>query len=113
MTKPGRLLREVSSRVFSPATMSRLIDPAITDLQIEYDEACPRPYPWRATWVRFCGYVAFANVVAQCGPFEIRHAMRSWNESDRHAVTQALWVSALVTLVVTILMVWLELSKIE
>ena len=45
MRPPGTLLRAVAARLFAANTMDYLIDPAIADMQAEYEDASRRGLP--------------------------------------------------------------------
>lgn len=42
MTRPGTRLRAIAARLFDAQTMERYVDPAVTDLQTEYEETAKR-----------------------------------------------------------------------
>jgi hypothetical protein len=48
MRPPGTLLRAVAARLFAANTMDYLIDPAIADMQAEYEDASRRGLTWRS-----------------------------------------------------------------
>jgi hypothetical protein len=62
VNRPGTRLRAIAARLFDQATMERLIDSVIADLQCEHAEAVRRHRPWRARWVRIAGGIAFCKV---------------------------------------------------
>jgi len=45
---PGTRLRAVAARLFAANTMDYLIDPAIADMQAEYEDASRRGLTWRS-----------------------------------------------------------------
>jgi lipopolysaccharide export LptBFGC system permease protein LptF len=92
--------------------MERLIDPAITDLQTEYEDAMRRRQVWRARWVRLCGSVAFMKVLAQCGPFEVRQAMREWSPDDTQGLSRAIGIGVIATVIATVLLEAQQLSHV-
>ena len=47
MRPPGTRLRAVAARLFAANTMDYLIDPAIADMQAEYEDASRRGLTWR------------------------------------------------------------------
>jgi hypothetical protein len=53
MRPPGTLLRAVAARLFAANTMDYLIDPAIADMQAEYEDASRRGLTWRKRWIAF------------------------------------------------------------
>src|SRR5262245_46060913 len=62
MTRPGERLRRLASRICSPQTMARIVDPVIADLQVEHAEARARGALWIAHLIRVraCGTLAAA-----------------------------------------------------
>ena len=65
MSRPGDWLRAWASHVFDAETMERLIDPVISDLQVEYADASSAGRVWRRRWVRTAGYAAFLNIATR------------------------------------------------
>ena len=59
MMAPGTRLRALAARLFAASTMERLVDPAIADLQVEYEEALRSGPRWRCRWIWFVGHLAF------------------------------------------------------
>ena len=55
MRPPGTRLRALAARLFAASTMERLVDPAIADLQAEYEEALRSGPKWRSRWIWFVG----------------------------------------------------------
>jgi putative ABC transport system permease protein len=73
MSPPGTRLRAVAARLFAPTTMDYLIDPAIADMQAEYDDASRRGMTWRKRWIAVRGHLAvFGMIVAHRRPEEPR-----------------------------------------
>lgn len=77
----GDRLRAAASRLFDAATMERVVDPAIADLQIE-----------RWSWA---GYLAVIKVMVLCGLGGSMRAFQSWPDEER----QVLWRAAGISLV--------------
>jgi hypothetical protein len=67
MTKPGARLRALATRLCSGRAMERIVDPAIADLQHEYETATREGQRWRARAALCAGYVAVVKVMAICG----------------------------------------------
>ena len=42
MTRPGTRLRAMAARLFDAQTMERYVDPAVADLEAEYEDAAAR-----------------------------------------------------------------------
>ena len=67
MRPPGTLLRAVAARLFAANTMDYLIDPAIADMQTEYEDASRRGLTWRKRWICLRGYLAFFTMIVAHG----------------------------------------------
>ena len=68
MRPPGTRLRAVAARLFAANTMDYLIDPAIADMQAEYEDASRRGLTWRKRWICLRGHLAvFTLIVAHGG----------------------------------------------
>ena len=63
MTAPGTRLRKLAARLCAPTTMERLVDPAIADLQAEYEEASRTGSGWRRPWIWMRGHIAFFTMI--------------------------------------------------
>lgn len=77
MNRPGTRLRAIAGRLFDLATMERLIDPMIADLQCEHAEAMRHGRLWRARGVRVASFFAFCKVAALAVFAENRHGARA------------------------------------
>lgn len=64
MRRPGARLRTMAACVCSSRTMERLIDPVLTDLQIEYDHAVHEGRKWKSRWIWSVGHIAFFQAIA-------------------------------------------------
>ena len=58
MTPPGTRLRAVAARLLDARTVELLVDPAIADVQAEYEQASGRGLAWRKRWICFRGYLS-------------------------------------------------------
>jgi hypothetical protein len=74
---PGEQLRAFAARLFDRATLERLIDPLIADLQCEHADAVRHGHLWRARWVRIVNGIAFCKVAALAVVAENRHGARA------------------------------------
>jgi putative ABC transport system permease protein len=63
MTAPGTRLRAVAARLLDARTVDYLVDPAIADIQAEYEDASRRGLAWRKRWIRLRGYVSFFTMI--------------------------------------------------
>jgi hypothetical protein len=66
MRRPGDRLRAFAARVCSVRALERIIDPAVADLQHEYDSAMGDGRQWRAHIALLVGYVGLAKVLIVC-----------------------------------------------
>jgi putative ABC transport system permease protein len=67
MTPPGTRLRALAARLCAAITMERLVDPAIADLQAEYEEASRTGPGWRRRWIWMRGHIAFFTMIVMHG----------------------------------------------
>jgi putative ABC transport system permease protein len=67
MTPPGTRLRALAARLCAARTMERLVDPAIADLQAEYEEASRTGPGWRRRWIWMRGHIAFFTMIVVHG----------------------------------------------
>ena len=68
MRPPGTRLRAVAARLFAANTMDYLIDPAIADMQAEYEDASRRGLTWRKRWIWLRGHLAFFTMIVAHAP---------------------------------------------
>jgi hypothetical protein len=100
MTLPDRL-RAIAARLCSARTMERLIDPLLTDAQIEYSDAIARGRVWRSRWIRTAGYVAFLKVLALYG---YERTVRDWTADDGRAFARTAGLSTAAFVVAALLL---------
>jgi hypothetical protein len=60
---PGQTLHRIASFVFSKRTFSRVLEPVLADMQLEYIEALAAGERLRGGWIRLRGYLAFSVAV--------------------------------------------------
>ena len=56
---PGSLLNNIAEFLCSPKTLDRVVNPILSDMQVEYCEALAAGRDAKANWVRMRGYWAF------------------------------------------------------
>jgi lipopolysaccharide export system permease LptF/LptG-like protein len=100
MRPPGSRLRAIASRLCSSATMERLIDPILADLQIEYRAARSAGRLWRSRWIRVAGYASFLKAICVFGLQRLLEPLRDWPGEDRRALNRAMRFSAAAMLAV-------------
>jgi hypothetical protein len=106
MTRPGDRLRRLAARVCSGRALERFVDPALSDLRIEYIAALARRQPWRARWIRCTGALRVLQVISLV-------SMR--DGINRIGADRALWtqwlrtitLSAVATVALTALVAWM------
>jgi putative ABC transport system permease protein len=67
MKPPGTWLRALAARRLAASTMEYLVDPAIADMQAEYDDASRRGLTWRKRWICLRGHLAFFTMIVAHG----------------------------------------------
>ena len=67
MTPPGTRLRALAARLLAASTMDHLVDPAIADMQAEYEEASRGGLTWRKRWICIRGHLAFFRMIVVHG----------------------------------------------
>ena len=63
MTRPGTWLRVLAARLLDASTVDLLVDPAIADMQAEYEEASRMGPAWRKHRIRLRGYLSFWTMI--------------------------------------------------
>jgi putative ABC transport system permease protein len=67
MKPPGTRLRSVAARLLDASTVNYLVDPAIADMQAEYEDASRRGLAWRKRWICLRGYLSFLTMIVAHG----------------------------------------------
>jgi hypothetical protein len=96
MNPPGDRLRAIAARWCRATTMERVIDPLLTDVQIEYRAAISQGRTWGRRWIRMAGYAAFLKVVAVCACESIAS---DWSRDERQSLTRTVALSAVTGIV--------------
>ena len=111
MTRPGDRLRALAQRICSASAMERLIDPAIADLQHEYDEARRRGGLWRGRRILIAGYIAVWKVAAIGVCRAANRSLRDRSSRDGVAIGRAIRSAGLATTAIVGLMIWAPLRQ--
>jgi lipopolysaccharide export LptBFGC system permease protein LptF len=82
--------------------MERVIDPLITDLQVEYADAVRRGQPWKGRRVYISGWIAFFKVIAVC-TWSGALSWHRWTKDDRRALIRSLTFSGVFIVAFTVL----------
>jgi hypothetical protein len=110
--RPGTRLRSWAGYVCSPATMERLIDPVLADLQYEHEGACATGQPRHRRWIRINGYLAFWRVLLLHVPIAYtRQTVRKLAGADDWSVGRALGAAAVTMLIMTGLLIAVPLQN--
>jgi hypothetical protein len=103
---PGDRLRRFCARVCSQATLERVIDPALSDLQIEYRRAWSQGEVWRSRWILLGGYITFVKLLIACAGERVLKSWREgeWTPNDDRAFgrTMAISIAVILTTIVVI-----------
>jgi hypothetical protein len=95
-------IRARAARLCSPETMERLIDPILTDVQIEHQNAIAEGRVWRSRWVRIAGYFAFVKVIAF---YAYGQTVREWSVDEGQAFARTVGVSTAAFVVTALLLI--------
>jgi hypothetical protein len=74
---PGFGLRRFARWFFAPKTVSAILEPVLSDMQVEFIEALAAKRPAKARWVQIRGYWTFWQHVALQIPVSITHLLVS------------------------------------
>jgi hypothetical protein len=72
---PGWRLHRAARWLFSGKTFITVIEPVLSDMQVEFFEALAAKQPIKARWVQFCGYWTFWQHVALQIPVSITRVL--------------------------------------
>lgn len=102
MTRPGTWFRSVARRVCAPATLERVIDPAIADVQAEHAEAVRSGSVWRPAWVRITGFITLCRTGSVLMARASTRRTWEWIIADEHSIGRLLGYSSLVIALLTL-----------
>ncbi len=103
--RTGVRLRRLAARWFDASTMERSIDPALADLQAEYEEALGHGQVWRSRRIWTTGHLAFAKVVLCLGSTQSARWIRDASDDERRAGRRIVACGAAFLLLGTLLFV--------
>ena len=102
MTRPGTRLRAIAARLFEAQTMARYVDPAIANLQTEYEETAKRG-PWRErARVFVVGYIGVIQVMSIQEGQKAVDTVRELTGDDRRALLRTVCASTAVMIIGTL-----------
>jgi hypothetical protein len=102
--RSGDRLRAFAARWCCAATMERVVDPLIADLQREHSDATRRGRVWKSRWIQVAGCIAFFKVMVMCAGTSLISA-EQWTRDDRKSLTKAAVISVATAVGVTVLLV--------
>jgi hypothetical protein len=85
-------LHAIAARLCSAGTMTHVIDPVLTDIEIEFHTAIAAGQRWRSRWIRIAGCFALVKVAALCVYDRTTH---DWHADDRRALARTIAISAI------------------
>jgi Lipopolysaccharide export system permease LptF/LptG len=88
--------RRFLSRHSSAATMEWLVEPILTDIRFEANDACLHGRRWASLWIHTAGVVALVKALVLHG-WSHFWSIQEWSREDRHALARTLAYSAIVT----------------
>jgi hypothetical protein len=80
--------------------MDRLVEPILTDIQVERQDAVRRGRAWRGRWVQVAGYVTLLRALARQGIDGVLH----WTSDDRQTLMRTIAFGAAITSITTLLL---------
>jgi hypothetical protein len=83
-------------------TMERLVDPTVSDLQTEYEDAVTRGRTWERARIWIVGHIALVQVIVLHGGLMGMNTRRDRTSDDRQAVRRTVAASAAIAIAGTI-----------
>ncbi len=112
MTHPGTRLRAIAARLFDAQTLERYVDPAVADLQAEYEHAATRGQRRESARIWVVGLLAVVQVMSIQGGLKAINTVRELGDDDRRALLRMVLASmtvfsiAALTLIVPFMREW-------
>jgi hypothetical protein len=102
MRRPGARLRAVAAHLCRARTMERFVDPTVSDLQAEYEDAVKRGRRWESARIWIVGHIAVIQVMALHGGLGAMETLRDLTGDDRRAVLRTIVASTAIMIVGTL-----------
>jgi lipopolysaccharide export LptBFGC system permease protein LptF len=99
MRRPGARLRAVAARLCHARTMERFVDPTVSDLQAEYENAVKRGRRWESVRICMVGHIAVIQVMALHGGLKAVETLRGLTGDDRRAVIRTIVASTAIMII--------------
>jgi hypothetical protein len=97
MSAPGTRLRAIAERLCRPGTIERLVDPALADLRLEYEDALRHGGIRQRYWVLFRGYLAFFTMAIVHGGRRALGFVHTVSDEDRRGLIRTCAVAIAIT----------------
>ena len=97
MSAPTGGLRRLLVRHCSEAAIERLVDPILTDIEIEASAAADRGQQWTGRWIRAAGAIVLFKALVLYG-WSRFWSIREWPVDDRRAVARSMTYAFIVTI---------------
>jgi len=104
-------LRTLAAVIVNRRTMERVIEPLLTDLQLEYEVALRHGRRWRSRWALVAGCIAFVKTLTLCVAWQVVVGDRVRTMDDGAALKRMAWISTAAMMVATTLLVYSVLAK--
>ena len=104
MRRPGARLRAVAAHLCHARTMERFVDPTVSDLQAEYEDAVKRGRRWESTRIWIVGHIAVIQVMALHGGLRAMETLRDLTGDDRRAVLRTIVASTAIMIIGTLVL---------
>lgn len=95
-------VRATAARLCSARMLERVIDPVLTDIEIEYRGAMAEGRASRSRWIRIAGGFALVKVVALCAYDRTAH---DWRVDDRRTLARTVAISAIAFVITALLQI--------
>jgi hypothetical protein len=105
MKRPGTRLRAIAARLFDAHTMEHYVDPAVTDLQTEYEETSKHGRRRDRARAYLAGYVGVIQVISIQAGVQAIESVRDLSAEDRRPVVRTLLAGAPVFIITTAILV--------
>ena len=105
MTRPGTRLRAIAARLCDAQTMERYVDPAVADLQTEYEDAVTRGQRRESARICVVGYIAVLQVMSIQGGLRAVDTLRELTDDDRRTLLRTVLASTVVTIFSTLTLI--------
>lgn len=104
-------LRTLAAHMVSERTMERVIDPLLTDAQLEYEAARRQGRRWRSRWTLIAGGLTFLKTLTLCVAHRVVVGDRVRTMDDGAALKRTAWISFAAMLLATAWLMYPPLAR--